>query len=61
VLQELETVNLAYGKMLDQKEKKLINKSFGKLVLLVEYGARNFWKKYWSKSENQLSLPELAN
>ena len=61
MLQELETVNLAYGKMLDQKEKKLINKSFGKLVLLVEYGARNFWKKYWSKSENQLSLPELAN
>lgn len=53
----LESVSLPYGKALTKQESQSINVTFHKLVPIVECGARIFWQKYWSKSENKL-LPE---
>jgi len=44
------------GKHLVLEEKQRIGKSFGSLVPIVEWGARDFWRKHWSKKENRLLL-----
>lgn len=51
---EVEEVTCSYGKCLASDEKRKIGTSFGQLVPVIEWGARNFWKVYWSKQENRL-------
>ena len=45
---------LLYEKFLPLEIQQKIGKSFGSLVPVIEWGARNFWQKYWSKKENCL-------
>lgn len=52
-----ELIGIQYGKQLTLDEKQAIGKSFAQLVLIVERGAREFWKKRWSKQQDIL-LPD---
>ena len=45
-----------YAKILSPEVKKEIGEPLHSLVPIIEYGARNFWQKYWSKKENKLLL-----
>ena len=46
----------SYKKQLSTEVKQKIGKSFHLLVPIIEWGARNFWQKYWSKKESKLLL-----
>ncbi len=45
-----------YDQFLPLAKQQKIGESFGELVQIIEWGSHKFWKKYWSKKENKLTL-----